>query len=296
MKYPLIFLFLLTSWGLSAVSSEPEVISDIPYLGAERSEAMDAYLPGSEFARPRPAMLLIHGGGWRVGDKASTRERSIANDLVAEGYAVFSINYKLNVGARDPDTKKFSLSVLAWPQNFYDCKSALRFIRKHADEYGVDPARIGVMGGSAGGHLAMMVASTAEDAELNQFGLYTEESNAVACVLNLYGEFDVRGQSVSPFMGASWEAKKRFSEIASPVTHFTDALPPMLVLHGTADETISVERSRALVEKLKTMGAIYEYLEVPDAPHSFDFQPEQMDLRPVVFSFLNKYLKSESVE
>jgi acetyl esterase/lipase len=293
MKFKMFNLALVTlcviACSLSAASSV-DVIKDVSYLGDDRLEQLDVYLPDGNSEQLHPAILLIHGGGWRVGDKASKREKSFANDLASEGYVVFSINYKLNVGERDPDTRKFSLSLLAWPQNLYDCKSALRYIRKEAGQYSVDPERIAVMGGSAGGHLSMLVAATASDDSINQHGHYVDQSNAVSCILNFYGEFDVRGQSVTPFMGASRSEKKEFETMASPVTYFTESLPPMLIVHGTGDETIPVERSRELVSFLHELGSVYEYIEVEGAPHGFDFQPQQRDLRPVVFEFLRKYL------
>tara|TARA_R100000027_G_scaffold61790_2_gene53421 strand:- start:1368 stop:2258 length:891 start_codon:yes stop_codon:yes gene_type:complete len=287
----LISYALLRSIVIADPSDGVAVVKDVDYLGPDRTEKLDVYLPAKSFGRPLPAVLLIHGGGWRVGDKASSRERSIAKDLASEGFAVFSINYKLNVGSRDAETRKFTLSYLAWPQNLYDCKTALRFIRANADQYGIDPDSIAIMGGSAGGHLAMMVASTANDPEWNDQGLFQDQDNSVAAVVNFYGEYDVREQKVSPFMGASKEQMGSFTEAeASPVIYFDNELPPMLIVHGTADSTIPVERSRELVEFLREEGFVYEYVEIPEAPHSFNLQPDQMDLRPVVVEFLNEHL------
>ncbi|QYY34951.1 alpha/beta hydrolase [Ruficoccus sp. ZRK36] len=271
-------------------SDEVTVIKDIDYLGADRKEKMDAYLPAASFERPLPAVLLIHGGGWRVGDKAAKRERSIANDLTAHGYAVFSINYELNVGERDPKTKKLTLSHLAWPQNLYDCKSAVRFLRLKADEYGINPEQIAVTGGSAGGHLSMMVGATANDDEINQHGLYLNQSNAISCILNFYGIYDVRKFHTNPFSGAPREVRTAHADAASPDTYFDKDLPPMFIAHGTADKTIPVKYSRELAQALAKLGTPYVYIEIEGAPHSFDLQPEQFDLRPTVLSFLQQYL------
>ncbi len=286
---------LLSTLALGAVhaasnASAVSVQSDINYLGSDREEKMDVYLPPDSFERPVPAMLLIHGGGWRVGDKASSRERNFANTLAANGYAVFSINYALNVGERDPKTKKLNLSYLAWPQNFYDCKSALRFIRANAGRFDIDPDHIGVMGGSAGGHLSMMMGATANDESMNQEGLYLDQSNAVSCILNFYGIYDVSKFRVHPFSGMPKEVRKQYAEAASPVTYFDAELPPMFIAHGTGDKTIPVQFSRDLASDLEKLGTPYCYLEIAGAPHSFNFQPEQFDLRPTVLSFLHQYL------
>lgn len=265
-------------------TDDVSVLRDIPYLGPERAEKMDAYLPAKRFARPVPFILLIHGGGWRINDKADTRERNIGQNLAAAGYAVFSINYLLNVGEKDPVTGKIELTQVAWPRNFYDCKTALRFLRHEAARFGIDPQRVGVMGGSAGGHLAMLVGATQEHEEFNREGEYREQSNAVNCIINFYGVADVRGER-DPVFGGSEAA-----HAASPVNYFTPDLPPMLIAHGTADRIVPVEESRKLAKMLEELGTDYWYLEIAGAPHTFHLQPEAMDLRPVVLTFLEKHL------
>ncbi len=283
--------FILLCAALVPMSQAVRVLSDVDYLGDGRAEKLDLYLPNSAGqGEPLPAVMLIHGGGWAGGDKASKRMRAIALPLAEAGYVVISINYDLNVGTRDPDTRKYSLSYLAWPRNFYDCKSALRYIRAHADEYGIDPQRIALLGTSAGAHLAMLVAATANDPEMNRHGLYLEQSNAVACVINLYGIFDTEGQALSPLMGSAPDVKERWGKASSPKSYFDADLPPMLILHGTEDKTIAIEHSRALADHLASLGVSYWYLEIAGAPHSFDLQPEQIDLRPIVLQFLGRYL------
>jgi Esterase/lipase len=283
-------LLPLLAVPLPLAAAEPRIERDVPYLGPDRAEKLDAYLPPDTFARPVPAVLLIHGGGWRLGDKADARERNIGNTLASHGYAIFSINYLLNVGQKDPATGKLVLSRLAWPQNLHDCKSALRWIRAHADRYGVDPERVAVMGGSAGGHLSMLLGATARHEEINRHGLHTEQSNAVSCILNFYGDYDIRGRRVSPFAGATPEETAANEKAASPVVHFDRDLPPMFITHGTADTTIPVERSRLLAEHLRAAGNTYVYVEIAGAPHSYHLEPKELDLRPIVLAFLEKHL------
>lgn len=273
-----------------AGATEVQVQKDLAYLGADRAEKMDAYLPAVPSGQHVPAVLLIHGGGWRVGDKASSRERSIAETLSEAGYAVFSINYRLNVGERDPVTGKLVVKELAWPQSLYDCKTALRFIRKKALEFNIDRNRIAVMGGSAGGHLAMLVGSTDDDAELNAQGLYTGQPNQVSCIIDLYGVSETRGRRLSPLYGGSKEFMAQYEELASPMTHLDAQYPPTLIVHGTADTTVSIEQSRGLAQQLAVLGVEHQFVEVPKAPHSFGLEPDQMDLRPVVLDFLRKHL------
>jgi len=281
----LVFCLAALPGGLVAAAT---VDHDVPYLGADRTEKMDVYRPPSQFAAPRPAVLLIHGGGWAIGDKASAREIQIGQTLSGHGYVVFSINYKLNRYQSEP--WKSPLVELAWPQNLYDCKSALRFIRANAGRFGVDPARIAVMGGSAGAHLALMLGTTAHEEEINRHGLYTEQSNEVSCIVYFYGEYDVHGRSVSPLSGLAADQAAALEAAASPVTFLDAHTPPIFVTHGSADKTIPVDRSRQLVRRLNELGIAYWYVEIGGAPHTFDLVSQQADLRPIVLAFLDKYL------
>jgi len=274
---------------ISPAAPAVSILSDVAYLPPDRSEKLDVYLPPDSFARPLPAVLLIHGGGWRINDKADGRERNIATTLAAHGYAVFSINYLLNIGTHDADGR-LRLTRLAWPQNLFDCKTALRFIRAEASRYGIDPERIATMGGSAGGHLSMLLGATARHDGFNRHGPYQEQRNDVACILNFYGDYDIRGRLVSPFEGATPQETAANETAASPVVHFDAATPPMFITHGTADTIIPVERSRLLARELEKRGLDYWYVEIAGAPHSFHLEPAQMDLRPAVLAFLKKHL------
>jgi acetyl esterase/lipase len=262
-------------------------IADVAYLGPDRREKLDVYLPPAEFARPVPAVLLIHGGGWGMSHKSADREKNIGTILSAAGYAVFSIDYLLNT--RDPETK--TPTRVVWPQNFFDCKSALRFMRKEAQQFGVDPERIAAMGGSAGGHLSMLLGATAHSAELNRGGLYTDQRNDLRCIINFYGIHDVREKKWAVhFAGSTPEETAANTTAASPLTHFDHHTPPILIAHGTADKIVSVEVSHDLVRVLKEKKIEHEYIEVPGAPHTFHLQPKEMDLREPVLAFLKKHL------
>jgi acetyl esterase/lipase len=232
--------------------------------------------------------LLIHGGGWAIGDKADAREKNIATNLTAAGYAVFSINYHLE--RKETDAEGKPQTVIAWPQNFQDCKSALRFLKKEAGRFGIDPKRIATMGGSAGGHLALLVGMTAGNPDMNSGGLYTEQSNDVACIIDLYGIPDVRRFGRQNFAGATPQDTEENFRKASPVTYLGQNTPPILILHGTADKIVPLELSRDFAAQLKERNLPYEYVEVPDAPHTFHLQSTSVDLGPVVIAFLKKHL------
>ncbi len=284
----------LFSCGLPAQESGA-IKTDIPYLGPDRSEKLDVYLPSPDYPRPRPAVIFIHGGGWTGGSKSDERSVDFCSALAKRGYVAFSIDYLLNQASKD-ESGKMRVDHVAWPQNFYDCKTAIRFVRKHAEEFGVDPKRIAVMGASAGAHLALLVASTKDAEEWNKGGLYPEESNAVAAVIEFYGRYDVTLDRRTHFAGATPEETQANVVAASPVTHITSKMPPVLAVQGDADTIVPVTYGRRLVDRLKELNVPVEYIEIPGAKHAFGLTPSQIDLRPAVFAFLQKYLEGQASE
>ena len=123
-------------------------LSNLAFLPAARSERLDLYVQyARDFKVRRPGVLFIHGGGFTGGDKAEYRSASVSADLARAGYVVVSCNYVL--GPKDKPG--------VWPRNIADCREAVRWMRANADALGLDPDRIAVAGGSAGGYLALMV-------------------------------------------------------------------------------------------------------------------------------------------
>jgi acetyl esterase/lipase len=164
------------------------------------------------------------------------------------------------------------------------------------------------MGESAGGQLALLVGSTAKVTALNKHGLYTDQSNEVACIVDLYGIPDLAASTPRDlslifaestvaigFAGATEADTADNIRTASPVTYIDAKTAPILILHGSADSMVPVSMSRRLASRLKQLGAPYEYIEIPGANHGFDLQPKQMDLRPAVLDFLKKYLGNPGV-
>ncbi len=280
-----LFLALLATPLLAA--DKVNIEKDIAYLGPDRQEKGDLYRPALPAKGERfPAVLIIHGGGWSGGDKGAKREINIGTNLALNGYVGFSINYVLS--AKNHPT---------WPQNLYDCKTAVRWLRKNAQRLNLDPEHIGVIGGSAGGHLAAMVAMTGPVAGLDPPGPNAEYSCRVQAAVDLYGPADLTDLTTWPkterlsMMPASRAEKPELYRIASPITYADKSNPPLLILHGTADKTVPVEQSKLLAEALKKAGAEHELIIVEGAPHSFNLQPKQRDLRPVVLGFFDRHLK-----
>lgn len=272
--------------------------ADLDYLDAGRAEKLDLYLPA---ARPEgtrsPAVVFIHGGGWRGGDKAERRAFNYGTHLARAGYVMISINYWME--AED-----------LWPKNLHDCKNAVRWLRVHADRLGVDPERIGVAGGSAGGHLALMVAYTTDVDGLEPAAPYPGVSSRVSCVINLYGitnlltrqKVDKTGQPTgvlnSSVLLRAWPRAEHEAlwRLASPVWHVKAGTPPTLTLHGLSDATVDYLQAKELAAKLDEHGVENELVLLEGIGHTFDLdtwgrKPLPPEVRTTVMGFLDRHLK-----
>lgn len=277
------------------------VISNVSYLGTGRAEKLDLYLPSAGSTNSlRPAVVYFHGGGWVKGDKAAPREREIAGQFAAAGYVFVSANYAL--GER------------AWPRNLEDCKNAVRFLRSHAGQYRVDPERIAVMGASAGGHLALMVAYTAGRNEYSSSALYPNVSSRVSAVIDFYGITDLLTregvrEDGSPtgalvdhhapeMLGVSRAGNPALWKAASPVAQITSSAPPTLIVHGLSDTIVDYGQAIELANALRAKGADHELVLLEGVGHMFDLKTWKRkslpcDLSATVFSFLARHLKND---
>jgi acetyl esterase/lipase len=276
--------------ALAQQSPAPRVLADVAYLETGRAEKLDLYLPVPPAeGKLSPAVVWIHGGGWTDGTKNEARAKEICTTLAHAGYVAVSIDYMLGDGA--------------WPTNLRDCKNAVRFLRAHAPEYHLDPARIAVAGGSAGGHLALLVGFTAGRGEFEPATPYPGRSSAVRAVIDMYGAADLTVDNYQ--QRRSTAAKQRVlgasghdGEVwrtASPLSYVTKDSPPVLVMHGLADDTVNPAQSEQLVRVLQERGVVHEYVTLEGIGHTFSWQrwgkqPLPRDLRPVALAFLEKHL------
>ena len=234
-------------------------LSDVPFLGAGRKEKLDLYFPSGDFRSNRPAVVFIHGGGFTGGDKAEYRSASVSADLCRAGYVVVSCNYVL--GPKDKPG--------VWPQNIADCRNAVRWVRAHAKELGVNPDKIAVAGGSAGGYLALMVGLS--DDKTGPGGDPTAKHSAkVSAVIDMYGvvSFAKRGKGEVPGTSPAEQAAYL------PESQCDAQDPAVLILHGTADSTVDIAQSDDMAKALRSAKTPYEYIVVEGAPHTFDLHPK----------------------
>jgi len=255
---------------------------------AGRRLKLDVYkpaLPGGPSRRP--AILQIHGGAWVFGDK---REQGIpvCTHLAAAGWVAFNVNYRLSPGATFPD-------------HLVDLKHALAWIREHAEEYGVDPGFIAVTGGSAGGHLATMMALTANDPSY-QPGFETADTSVQAAV-PFYGVYDFTNRfgTMPPafvdrllqphVMKARIDEEPEKFAAASPLDRIRPDAPPFLVIHGNRDTLAPLRDAREFVVKLAEVSRSEVFFaEIRGAQHAFDLlvSPRSVPVIEGVERFLNE--------
>ena len=172
-----------------------------------------------------------------------------------------------------------------WPGNLDDVREAVRWVRRHASDYGIDPARIAAMGSSAGGHLAELLGTQARG---------DEPETRVQAVVNLYGPSDLAGLFRSPgavmplrlYLGRDPKDDPGTYRDASPIAHASDRSAPTLIIHGEADMLVPVGQSRAMADRLRAAGVPAEVLVVPRAGHAFGLTVLGHDLVPDIAAFL----------
>ena len=262
------------------------VLKDVAYLGGTRKDKADIYSPlDHDKTKPLPGIIVIHGGGFNDGDKARNRELNISENLTLKGNVCMSINYKL----------RRTQGQVTWPQSVYDAKAAVRYLRKEAAILGVDPERIGVIGCSAGCNLAMMLATTgpADGFDAVPGEPYQDVSARVACAVGFYGAVDLMNYHDMKMFAKTREEAPELYKKGSPITYLSPQSPPMLLVHGTADVTVPLSQSETYLKVAKEKGAPCALEVIPDAPHTFDLQPKQRDLRPLVTAFFDQHLKAK---
>lgn len=276
-------LFCLPLWVSLGAAEAVRIEKGIAYLGPDRVELADLYRPATHTAGRRfPGVVIIHGGGWTGGKRDAARELNIGTNLALNGYVALSIDYVLASKGKP-----------VWPTNLHDCKTAVRWLRQNADRLNLDAGHIGVIGGSAGGHLATMLAVTGPESGLDPQGPYGEHSCRVQAAVDLYGPADLlTWHDTSMLPGSRVEVPESYRQ-ASPATHADKNDPPILILHGTVDKTVALEQSEKLAAALKAAGVKHELVIVEGAPHSFHLQPKQRDLRPLVIGFFDQHLKPQ---
>jgi len=270
----------------SSPYGEATVIRNIPYAAHPTPrQNFDLYLPANKTGQPFPLIVWIHGGAWMMGIK----EWDNVKYLVRHGYAIASIDYRLSTEA-------------PFPAQIQDCNSALNFILAHATNYGVSSRRFVVGGGSAGGHLALLLGLARDEKD---FG--ADASIKPLAILDFFGPADFnrmqndletihseKGLELfkdagGKLLGAPVEQSSAKAKLASPINYVSAASPPVLMLQGNKDDLVPAAQSRRLHEALDQAGVKNRIIMV-DAGHDGPLfsAPE---IEPKVVSFLNEVLE-----
>ena len=248
----------------------------------DRSLQLDLYAP-DKISKPVPGLIFIHGGGWTGGSRDVYKPYSVS--YAKKGYVAATISYRFSGEA-------------TFPAAVEDAKCAVRWLRANAAQYHVDPNKIAVLGGSAGGHLSLMVGYAPDVPELEGNGGNPKVSSRVQAVVDFYGPYDLttdfarKAGVVKKFLGnKTYEEAPELYKRASPMTYLTKNGPPTLILHGTIDDVVPIEQSDRLAARLKELGIPVVYDRLEGWPHTM-FAAEIVNQRSQFFmdSFFAKYL------
>lgn len=272
----------LINLGSVSILDGVEEILDIEYgMGGESKLRLNLYLP-KDRTRPTPAILFLHGGGWRSGTRSQMKYYCIK--FAENGFITATTSYRLS-------------TEVPFPAAVHDAKCAIRWLRANAAQYHIDPDRIVVSGHSAGGHLAMMIGYS-DNPSLEGIGGNDTVSSRVCAVVSFYGpvdlttDFATQQGVVRDFMGGKTidEARDMYT-LASPLFHLTRDDPPTLIFHGTIDSLVLIEQADRLAKRLTDLGIDHAYERYEGWPHTMDLA-KAVNRRCVyqMTQFLGKYV------
>lgn len=272
---------------------------DIPYISnGDESQKLDLYLPEKAADKPLPLIVHIHGGGWRGGSKFPCPVAA----MVLKGYAVASVEYRFSQKA-------------VFPAQIQDCQAALRWLRAHSQQYQLDTEHVGVIGGSAGGHLSALVGTAGGKNLFSKIGGNDEQSERVQAVCDIFGpadfstvvqqaaedknvknifEFNTPGDPYSRLIGTRLDDKPK-ADAVSPVHYVSADNPPILILHGTHDTLVPYAQSEEFAAALKDKGVPVWLQKLPGSGHGGPAfgKPAVLQLTQ---NFFDKYLKGADVQ
>lgn len=285
-----IAIVALCVWTGFAAESEAQAlppdgfvfVANIPYGVASKAQRLDILYP-PHAARPLPAIVHIHGGGWYAGGKGGETTLAMLSRFAEAGFVALSIDYRLSGEA-------------TFPAAIEDCKQAVRWLRAHAKDYNVDPDRIGAIGGSAGGHLSAMLAVTRPEDGFDRNGRYLEFSSAVQAAVPVCGPMDLRAPLaperypdddpvVVRFLDGPLVKKSEEARRASPIAYGRTDLPPILLVHGDSDNRVVLSQSQSFSNALSAVGAPHELLVVEGGGHGMGIARDEAMLARIVAFF-----------
>lgn len=316
MKPYVISRWMLLVWGLLASSSVGPFVAaqptappqlppgvkldrDIAYIpSGDDAQKLDLYYPEKRADKPLPLIVHIHGGGWRGGSKYPCPVVHMVN----RGYVVASVEYR------------FSQKAL-FPAQIQDCQAAIRWLRAHRADYQIDPERVGVVGGSAGGHLSALVGTAGGKKVFSPIGGNEEQSDRVQAVCDYFGpknfasvmqqaeedkniknifQFNTPSDPYSGLIGVSLINHPQQTAAVSPIHYVSPETPPTLMLHGTHDALVPYAQSEEFESALKAQRVPVWLQKLPGSGHGGGaFGKPQVTT--LINNFFDKYLRGRDV-
>lgn len=281
-RMPLIAVPLLLAGPLFA-QDDVEITADVVY-GHKDGLALtfDVLTPGEQNGA---GVLAIQSGGWYSTWLPPEVLVRISKPMLDEGYTVFVV--------RHGSAPKYQV-----PEAVADVRRCARFIRMTADDYGVDPERLGALGGSAGGHLTLMLSLTGDDGATDAEDPVLRTSSRIACGVALYPPTDLRQWTTDPpeaiaaipGLRPPLDFDAELEDDVSPILHVTGDDAPVLTIHGDQDLLVPIEHSRNLLPVLEEAGVESELIVVEGAAHGFNQQQNEQTVLPATLRWFDAHL------
>lgn len=273
---------------------------DLSYVeNGDEAQKLDLYLPQVTPEKPLPLIVHIHGGGWMGGSKFPCPFAR----MVLQGYVVASVEYRFS------QTAKF-------PAQIQDCQAAIRWLRSKRKAYHIDGDHVGVIGGSAGGHLSALVGTAGGRKRFPVIGGNEDQSDRVQCVCNIFGpanfatvmqqaendrnvrnifRFNTPSDPYSQLIGVDLNSDQDKTNAVSPIHHISDETPPVLILHGTHDALVPYAQSEEFAAALKARGVPVWLQTLPGSGHGGPaFSKPELSL--LIQDFFGRYLSGKDVK
>jgi acetyl esterase/lipase len=272
---------------LDLIESEPpvpddvEAIKDITFKKTDDVDLQLDIYRQKGLQTPAPTLVFIHGGAWKKGKRQDYLPYLI--DYAKKGYVTVTVSYRLS-------------KVAKFPAAAQDVNCGIKWIKQHAEQYGIDPDRMALIGGSAGGHLSLLLGYGGDESLFNQDCAEGPDSK-VKAIVDFYGPVDlttpyaITTEQVLSFMGATYAEIPKMYELASPSTFITPDDPPTLIFQGTIDSLVPVSQSDSLESWLQQAGVPVDYHRLKGWPHTMDAAREVNEYcQFYIDAFLKKYL------